>query len=637
MQTKGNLFQLNANISTCLMAKFDDNWIWHRRLCHVNFDNIVKASKIKAVRGLLVLSKPENTLCKECQLGKMSSSTFKGKPFTIENLLDLVHTDLCGPMKTRSVKGDRYFMILTDDCSRMMWVTFLKDKSKDFGKFKAFRASVEKESGKRIKCLRTDQGGEFTSGEFNKYYEEHGIKRQLSAPQTPQQNGLAERNNQTVVEAARTMLIQGKVSHTFWKEAVSTIVYTMNQVLIKKGKDKTPYEYWIGKTPMVSYFRVFGSKCYIKRSEHQSKFDAKCDEGIFLGYSTKSKALKCYNNRTQRIMESINVRVDETFEKTEETSSKQAVNEPVVTFWEPVASQPSTSNSVPTLVDVDGDTDGDEDEEEKQEESVKTIPRYVKLNHDPKQIIGDKDAAILTRRKVKENSCMISEFEPKSFKEAHKDEDWIKAMEEELDQIEGNGTWSLVPRPEHKNVIGTKWVFRNKLNEDGTVIRNKVRLACKGYAQEEEEDYGETFSPVARLEGVHMLLTYVAFNGFKVYQMDVKSVFLNGVLEEEVYIEQPDGFSLSEDSDMVCRLHKALYGLKQAPRAWYELLHSHLVNIRFERTSEDSNIYLKSEGDQILICEVFVDDIVARKCGNHQSKSILVIAQSQKLKCNDQS
>lgn len=183
-------------------------------------------------------------------------------------------------------------------------------------------------------------------------------------------------------------------------------------------------------------------------------------------------------------------------------------------------------------------------------------------------------------------------------------------MEEELDQIEKNGTWSLVPRPEHKNVIGTKWVFRNKLNEDGTVIRNKARLVCKGHAQEEGEDYGETFAPVARLEGVRMLLAYAIFKRFKVYQMHVKSAFLNGVLEEELYIEQLDGFTLFEDSDMVCRLHKALYGLKQAPRAWYERLHSHLVKIGFERTSEDSNIYLKSEEDQILICEVFVDDII---------------------------
>lgn len=220
----------------------------------MNFDNIVKASKIKTVRGLPLLNKPENALYKECQLGKMSSSTLKGKSFLVENLLDLVHTDLCGPMKTRSIQGDQYFMILTDDYSRMMWGTFLIDKSQVFGKFKAFRELVDKESDKRIKCLRTNQGGEFTYDEFNKYYEENDIKRQLSAPRKPQQNGIEERNNWTVVEAARTMLIQGKISHTYWREAVSTTVYTMNWVLIKKGKDKTPYEYWNGRTPNVSYF-----------------------------------------------------------------------------------------------------------------------------------------------------------------------------------------------------------------------------------------------------------------------------------------------------------------------------------------------------------------------------------------------
>lgn len=205
---------------------------------------------------------------------------------------------------------------------------------------------------------------------------------------------------------------------------------------------------------------------------------------------------------------------------------------------------------------------------------------------------------------------MISEFEPNTSKEALIDEEWIKEMEEEIDQIENNATWSLVPRLEHKNVIGTKWVFRNKLNEEGTIVRNKARLVCKGYTQEEGEDYGETFAPMARLEGVRMLLAFATFKGFKVYQMDVKFAFLNGILEEEMYIEQLEGFALSEDSGMVCRLHKALYGLKQAPRAWYERLHSHLVKIGFQRTSEDSNIYLKSEGDQILICEVFVDDII---------------------------
>lgn len=149
-------------------------------------------------------------------------------------------------------------------------------------------------------------------------------------------------------------------------------------------------------------------------------------------------------------------------------------------------------------------------------------------------------------------------------------------MEEGLEQIEKNNTWELVPRPKDKNVIGTKWIFKNKLNENGDVIRNKARLICKGYAQQEGIDFEETFAPVARLEAIKMFLALSSFQKFKVFQMNVKSTFLNGDLDEEVYIGQPDGFILGNDPKLVCRLKKALYGLKQGPRAWYYRLDKYL-------------------------------------------------------------
>jgi hypothetical protein len=161
--------------------------------------------------------------------------------------------------------------------------------------------------------------------------------------------------------------------------------------------------------------------------------------------------------------------------------------------------------------------------------------------------------------------ALLSHVEPSSIKEASKYENSIKAMNEELDQIEKNQTWELVPRPKNKNVIGTKWVYKNKMNEDGKVIRNKARLVCKGYALVEGVDYEETFSPVAILEVIRMFLAFSNYKKFKVYQMDVKSSFLNGILEEEVYIEKPEGFQLTNKGDYVCKLRKVLYGLKQAP------------------------------------------------------------------------
>jgi hypothetical protein len=159
----------------------------------------------------------------------------------------------------------------------------------------------------------------------------------------------------------------------------------------------------------------------------------------------------------------------------------------------------------------------------------------------------------------------LSMSEPKFFEEASQDDNWIRAMSEELDHIEKNNSWELVPRPEDKNVIGSKWVFKNKMNEKGQVVRNKAILVCKGYEQVEGRDFDETFAPVARLEAIRMFLAYSCHKNFKVYQMDFKSTFLNGDLEEEVYMEKPEGFSLEDNPHDVCKLKKALYGLKQAP------------------------------------------------------------------------
>jgi hypothetical protein len=201
-------------------------------------------------------------------------------------------------------------------------------------------------------------------------------------------------------------------------------------------------------------------------------------------------------------------------------------------------------------------------------------------------------------------------LEPKNFNEASKDDLWVKAMNDELDQIEKNNTWEMVHRVEGKNIIGSKWIFKNKLNEQGQVVRNKARLVCKGYAQIEGLDFDETFVPVARLEAIRIFLAYACHKRFKVYQMDVKSAFLNGDLNEEVYMEQPEGFKLSDNPDLVCKMKKYLYGLKQAPRAWYHRLDTYLKDKGFKRGTIDNNLYIKTEGDDLLIVLVYVDDII---------------------------
>lgn len=177
-----------------------------------------------------------------------------------------------------------------------------------------------------------------------------------------------------------------------------------------------------------------------------------------------------------------------------------------------------------------------------------------------------------------------------------------------MDQIVNNDTWDLVLRHKDNNVKGTKWLFRNKMNEKGEVVRNRARLVCKGYSQQEDIEYEETYAPISKMKVVRMFLAYVEHKKFKVYQMYVKSPFLNGELEEEVYIGQPKGFTLSEDKDIVCKINKDLYGLKQAPRTWY----AKLENLGYAKGMGDSNLYLKEFENGFLIIVIFVDDIIFR-------------------------
>eukprot|EP00253_Pinus_taeda_P033080 PITA_33080 len=202
-------------------------------------------------------------------------------------------------------------------------------------------------------------------------------------------------------------------------------------------------------------------------------------------------------------------------------------------------------------------------------------------------------------------------------------------MDEELEQIEKNNTWELVPRPKDKNIIGTKWIFKNKLNENCDVIRNKARLVCKGYAQQEGIDFEENFALDARLEAIRMFLALSSFQKFKFFQMDVKSAFLNGDLEEEVYIEKPNGFILGNDPKLVCRLKKALYGLKQASRAWYYWLDRYLHQQGFSKGLVDSNLYIKMENDKWLILVVYVDDIIFGSNEEAMSQSFASVMQKE--------
>ena len=217
-------------------------------------------------------------------------------------------------------------------------------------------------------------------------------------------------------------------------------------------------------------------------------------------------------------------------------------------------------------------------------------------------------------------SVFLSQLEPKNIEEALEDPSWIDAMHEELNNFERNQVWHLVKRPKDHPIVGTKWVFRNKLDETGIVVRNKARLVAKGYSQVEGIDFEETFAPVARLEAIRILLAFACYKNFKLFQMDVKFAFLNGYINEKVYVEQPPGFESSKHPDHVFKLSKALYGLKQAPRAWYEMLSTFLLENGFSKGKVDTTLFLKHVENDILIVHIYVDDIIYGSTNSHMCK-----------------
>jgi hypothetical protein len=277
---------------------------------------------------------------------------------------------------------------------------------------------------------------------------------------------------------------------------------------------------------------------------------------------------------------------------------------------------PPTQDDVQVPQEEGQDQGGAQEEQVMEEEAPRVPPTQVRAtiqrHHPVDQILGDISKGVTTRSRLAnfcEHYSFVSSIEPFRVEEALQDPDWVLAMQEELNNFKRNEVWSLVPRPK-QNVVGTKWVFRNKQDEHGVVTRNKTQLVAKGYAQVAGFDFEETFAPVARLESIRILLAYAAHHSFTLFQMDVKSAFLNGPIKEEVYVEQPPGFEDDRYPDHVYKLSKALCGLKQAPRAWYECLRDFLTSNAFKVGKADPILFTKTYDGDLFVCQIYVDDII---------------------------
>ncbi|XP_010457015.1 PREDICTED: uncharacterized protein LOC104738554 [Camelina sativa] len=286
--------------------------LWHQRLGHMNTRNLATLVNKEIIRGVPKLKGEDNMVCGPCNQGKQVKIQHKKVPdVQSKSALDLIHMDLMGPMQVESLAGKKYVFVLVDDYSRYTWVRFIREKSDTIDSFKILALQLLNERG-GIKKVRNDHGGEFQNEAMKEFCEQHGISHQFSAPRTPQQNGVVERKNRTLQEMARAMIHGKQVPKKFWAEALNTACYIINRVYVRRDTTKTPYELWRGKTPNLSYFHVFGCRCYILNDkDYLGKFDSKSDEGMFLGYAESSTAFRVYNKRTGLIMESVNVVFDD--------------------------------------------------------------------------------------------------------------------------------------------------------------------------------------------------------------------------------------------------------------------------------------------------------------------------------------
>lgn len=601
--------------STCFNTITEDMvQLWHCRYGHLSFKGLKTLQQKKMVDGLPHVKSPSR-LCKDCLVGKQQRDSFpKKSTWRASQILQLVHADICGPIKPISNSKKRYLITFTDDFSRKTWIYFLIEKSEAFAVFRNFKIHVEKETNSVIKGLRTDRGGEFTSQEFTKFCDINGIRRQLTAAYTPQQNGVAERKNRTIMNMVRSMLSEKKIPKTFWPEAANWAVHVLNRSPTLAVRNKTPEEAWSGGKPSIEYFRVFGCISHVHVPDNKrTKLDDKSITCVLLGVSEESKAYRLYDPISQRII----ISRDVVFEEDKNWDWDKKYEELIVCDleWGDTGEEAVVFDEHEEGNGSDLDADIEEENEilpsdSSTEESSSSLNE--RRNRRPPVWMRHYDTGEgLSEEDNEAQLAMFAAADPIRFEDAVKSEKWRKAMDAEMESITKNGTWELMELPEGGKKIGVKWVYKTKFNENGEVDKYKARLVVKGYSQQYGVDYTEVFAPVARMETIRLVVALAAQKGWIIYQLDVKSAFLHGELNEEVFVEQPCGYVQKGNEHKVYKLKKALYGLKQAPRAWYSRIEAYFMKEGFKRCDYEHTLFIKTrKEDKVLIVSLYVDDLV---------------------------
>ena len=557
--------------------------LWHRRLAHQGTQYVKQYLRQNDIDFI-----DDGLFCEPCVYGKQSRRSFKPKRFKTKRPGEIIHVDLLeSPILSRG--GKKYMLVIKDDYSKFRNVEFLRHKDETVDKIKQFLIRTHK-GGINVKELVTDGGREFDNAKLVKLTDDAGIKLRIVMPYTPEQNGLVERENRTIMNAVRTMLKDTGLPQFLWAEAASAAVYVLNRTGPSKTAGKSPFEEWFGRKPTINRIRVFGSAAFVHvPNVNRGKLNDKAIKGYLVGY--------CDNDGYRIFIPSKN----DTIKSANVVFNEQQIG-PASQPLE-IASNTGPSSDMFRILDTHDDSD--------KQEAGDLCTDKDKPTPITDRTLRDRSTI---QRPARFNdyevySSILKLEEPKTYDEAMKSSEyanWKRAMDEEMASHAKHGTWELVKPPNGRKILDNRWVYRVKTNPDGSIERFKARLVAKGYTQTANIDYGETFSPVCRYDTIRALIATAAKENLKLFQIDVETAFLYGDLTEEIYMHQPEGYN--DGSKRVCKMLRPLYGLKQAGRCWNTKFTDVLNKHGMIQSKSDNCLFIRNDHGHKMLMAIYVDD-----------------------------
>ena len=509
--------------------------LWHRRFGHLGYDNLERLVREDLVKGINLpagsFKDAKTATCEPCIMAKHHKAPFPTSERETSKALDLIHMDLCGPMPVASLGGNKYVATFLDDFSKMSFVRIIDSKAKTPTVVREVIKELQTQCGRHVKAIRTDNGTEYVNSELTEFLKSNGTIHQTTGPYNPEQNGAAERLNRTLLERARAMLNDADLPAELWAEAIGTANYIRCRSPVA-NRLKTPWELFYNMKPDVSRLRTFGATAYVYvPKEKRHKLDDRSTRGIMVGYAGNTKGYRILlENDT--VVEGRDVIFDESVGAGRSNQQEQ-----------------EDSDSEPEFEDIDDPEDMDTDAQQGHvrrsnrraqpagEWWRSTRPRYEDDNANARAAARNRPDAAAAMSAV----CI----EPTTYEEAvasPEAEQWQQAMDEEFASLMENETWILEELPPGARPIPVKWVFKLKTASNGSIERYKARLVAKGFAQREGIDYDEVFAPVSKYATLRTLLAFVAAEDLELHQLDIKTAFLNGNIDEDIYLKQPPGY-----------------------------------------------------------------------------------------------